>query len=201
MSRRRSNTNPGPTPQHVAYKQLTSEFYTINSKYCITWKCAQLLIELGGGSSTGASYGPKTSVSASVVQGGNDANSSLTRRLERERAITLAGDESRPPSPLPGQTGTISSSTPSWRASSHQELTQRQVVLLKELLNSADPSFIGDGEDRQPTLAIPEEPPTSVNKNWKWGDPSNSTVTLPPSESCNDLAVSRPPSSAAGNKR
>ncbi|KAF8334358.1 hypothetical protein F5887DRAFT_991430 [Amanita rubescens] len=199
VSRRRSNTNPGPTPQHVAYKQLASEFYTINSKYRITWECAELLIELGGGSSTGASYGPKTSVSAPIVQGGSD---SLTRRLGRERAITLAGDESRPPSPLPGQTGTISSSTPSWRASSRQELTQRQMVLLKELLNSADPSFIGDGEDRQPTLAIPEEhPSTSVNKDWKWGDPSNSTVTLPPSESCNGPAVSRPPSSAAGNKK
>jgi len=201
VSRRRSNTNPGPTPQHVAYKQLASEFYTINSKYRITWECAELLIELGGGSSTGASYGPKTSVSAPVVQGGSDANSSLTRRMGRERAITLAGDESKPPSPLPGQTGTISSSTPSWHASSRQELTQRQMVLLKELLNSAEPSFIGDGEDRKPTLAIPEEYPTSVNKDWKWGDPSNSTVTLPPSESCNGPVVSRPPSSAAGNKK
>ena len=154
------------------------------------------MIELGGGSSASTSYGPKTSVSAPIVQGASD---SLTRRMGRERAITLAGDESKPPSPLPGQTGTISSSTSSWRASSRQELTQRQMVLLKELLNSADPCFIGDGEENhKPTLAIPEEPPTSVNKDWKWGDPSNSTVTLPPFD---DPAVSRPPSSAAGNKK
>ena len=203
VGRKRSNTNPGPTPQHVAYKQLASEFYTINSKYRITWECAELLIELGGGSSTGASYGPKTSVSAPVVQGGNDGGSSLSRRMGRERAITLAGDESKPPSPLPGMTESpsmASSSSAAWRASAgRQELTQRQMVLLKELLNNADPFLIGD--DTQPALTIPEEPSTStsVNKDWKWGDPGNSTVTLPPSEGSGP--ISRPPSSAMANKK
>ncbi|KAF8731059.1 hypothetical protein AX14_005263 [Amanita brunnescens Koide BX004] len=205
VSRQRSNTNPGPTPQHVAYKQFASEFYTINSKYRITWECAELLIELGGGSSTTAAYRPTTSVSAPVMQGGNDGGSSLSRRAGRERAITLACDESKPPSPLPGtkslseSPSIASSSSAGWRASAgRQELTQRQMVLLKELLNSADPSFVGD--DTKPTLAIPEEPSTStsVNKDWKWGDPSNSTVTLPSEDS---VAISRPSSSAVGNKK
>ena len=203
VGRKRSNTNPGPTPQHIAYKQLASEFYTINSKYRITWECAELLIELGGGSSTAAAYGPKTSVSAPVVQGGNDGGSSLTRRMARERAITLAGDESKPPSPLPGMTSLAespsmaSSSSAAWRSpAGRQELTQRQMVLLKELLNNADPFVIADD-----ALAIQEEPSTStsVNKDWKWGDPGNSTVTLPPSEGSGP--ISRPPSSAVANKK
>ncbi|KAJ7874325.1 hypothetical protein B0H14DRAFT_2569282 [Mycena olivaceomarginata] len=36
-----------------AYKQLASAFYTINSKYRISWECTELLIELGGGQSEG----------------------------------------------------------------------------------------------------------------------------------------------------
>ena len=70
------------------------------------------------------------------------------------------------------------------------------MVLLKEILNSADPSFIGD--DIKPTFAIPEEPSTStsVNKDWKWGDPSNSAVTLLPSDDSG--AIARPSSSAVG---
>lgn len=39
-----------------------------------------------------------------------------------------------------------------WRASAgRQELTERQMVLLKEVLSSA-------GDDKKPALAIPEEP-------------------------------------------
>ena len=123
--------------------------------------------------------------------------------MGRERAITLAGDESKPPSPLPGfseSPSMASSSSAAWRASpGRQELTQRQMVLLKELLNNADPFFIGD--DTKPGLGIPEEPSTStgVNKDWKWGDPGNSTVTLPPSEGSGP--ISRPPSSAMANKK
>ncbi|KIL63035.1 hypothetical protein M378DRAFT_198963 [Amanita muscaria Koide BX008] len=195
VGRKRSNTNPGPTPdptRQLAYKQLASAFYTINSKYRITWECAELLIELGGGSSTvPGPPAPTTSVSAPVMQANGDEGSSLTRRMGRERAITLAGDESTPPSPLPGmksgfeaQNGATvaSSSSAAWRASTgRQELSQRQMILLKELLNNADSSFITSSEDVKPS--IQEERSPSVNKEWKWGDPSNSTITLPPSES------------------
>jgi len=42
------------------YKELASAFYTLNSKYRISWECAELLIELaggGGGVSTTKSWG------------------------------------------------------------------------------------------------------------------------------------------------
>jgi hypothetical protein len=62
----------------VAYKQLASAFYAINSKHRISWECSKLLIELGGGSSLlntncdALPLSPSTSISAlamsSVVQ-------------------------------------------------------------------------------------------------------------------------------------
>ena len=84
-------------PRPDSSTQRTNSPYIINSKYRIRWEYAKLLIELAGGSLTAAAYGPKTSVSAPVVQGGNDGVSSLTSRMGKERAITLAGDESKPP--------------------------------------------------------------------------------------------------------
>ncbi|KAF8625459.1 hypothetical protein AX17_006860 [Amanita inopinata Kibby_2008] len=190
--RRRSNTNPSsttPPAAQLAYKQLASTFYTINSKYRITWECAELLIELGGGSSAGGQSAPSTSVSAPAMQEHNEGSLSIAQRKGRERAITLAGDESKPASPIPGvksileQSG-VNTSSVAWRASTgRQELSQRQMILLKELLNNADSSFIN--EEYKPV--VPEEAPPSmrmnVNTEWKWGDPANSTVTLPPSES------------------
>ncbi|KAF8627957.1 hypothetical protein AX15_004168 [Amanita polypyramis BW_CC] len=210
VRRKRSNTNPDPAPapapaQHMAYKELVSAFYTINSKYRITWECAELLIELGGGSSAGPPR-PTTSVSAPTMQTGGDGGS-LAQRKGRERAITLAGNESKPPSPMPGMKSLAESSSgaaafanPSvaagWHApTSRQELSQRQMILLKELLNNADSSFIADDvkapiqEDSRPVM---------VNKEWKWGDPSNSTITLPPSESSG--AASAVPSSKPNKK-
>ncbi|KAJ7884388.1 hypothetical protein B0H14DRAFT_2564440 [Mycena olivaceomarginata] len=64
-----STDAPSPTIQQQsqqAYKQLTSAFYTINSKYRISWECAELLIELGGGGSS--SSPPRTSTSAPAMQ-------------------------------------------------------------------------------------------------------------------------------------
>ncbi|KAK2463307.1 hypothetical protein APHAL10511_004962 [Amanita phalloides] len=234
VGRRRSNTNPPPPlvpPQHLVYKQLASAFYTINSKYRMTWECAELLIELGGGSSSGGGgpAGPATSVSAPVMSQGrvggdellSSASSSWAKRKGRERAITLAGDESKPPSPLEGikmLEGSSSSAalvsptsfssgpgTVAWRASTgRQELNQRQMILLKELLNGADSNLALVDRLRPGDGGIPEEPSsssppadTSVNREWKWGDPSNSTVTLPPSE-CSGGGAGTRPSSMAG---
>ncbi|PFH46288.1 hypothetical protein AMATHDRAFT_51142 [Amanita thiersii Skay4041] len=205
--RRRSNTNPGPGPeQQFAYKQLASSFYTINSKYRITWECAELLIELGGGSSAA----PPTSVSAPLMI--QERDNGVTPRKGRERAITLAGDESKVSSgAITGAKGDLDmeavggsgagsgAASLSRRASSaaggRNELNQRQMILLKELLNSADSSFIHH-DDTKPGM-LEEQPRcasshshtqghspnhTNANKDWRWGDPTNSTVTLPPSE-------------------
>jgi serine/arginine repetitive matrix protein 2 len=215
----------------LAYKQLVSAFYTINSKYRISWECAELLIELGGTSSAasaapssssgGISSPPSTSVSAPVMGAGLHLNLNLNLHLNligkkgsggRERAITLAGDKSKPSSPVPGATpsspvgattatataGPPLASPPSlaWRASTgRHDLSHRQLVLLREMLHKADNSPPAGGS------SIPEEQPQqlntnvqhrqttmsptslNVNKDWRWGDAMNSTVTLPSEES------------------
>ncbi|KAJ6537703.1 hypothetical protein B0H19DRAFT_1180693 [Mycena capillaripes] len=209
FKRHRSNTSssnngaPSPTTQQQsqqqAYKQLASAFYTINSKYRISWECAELLIELGGGGS--ASPPPSTSTSAPAMQsvGGSDG---LHRGKSkgRERAITLQDDATVAPSPGPLQTtasvGAIPSppmaSPPSnlaWRASTgRNDLSQRQLLLLKEMLNSAP----GGPDEASFAEDIPEEVAAAVgvtgsthtvNREWRWGDAMNSTVTLPSEES------------------
>ncbi|KAG6864925.1 hypothetical protein C0991_006346 [Blastosporella zonata] len=202
MSRHRSNTNPPPpsastvslaqnlvlsppplsapaASAHLAYKQLASSYYTIRSKYRISWECAELLIELGSGN-TASDRGPITSVSVPVMP------MSAANKTGRERAITLGGEDSKPPTPVPGQMPSSSVSSPGvgmnaksgWRASTGKhDLSQRQLVLLKEILNGGD----GSGAEE---ASIPEEVVGPVNREWRWGkDPMSSTVTLPSEDS------------------
>jgi len=211
--RPRSNTNqsaPQPetdpcsptTPAQVSYNELASAFYVINSKYRITWECAELLIELGAGNATGNPNenfaSPIASASAPIASCG------------RERAITLAGDESKPTQPslvasysAPGLTNadhdplvsngpSVASPSTSWRTSTgRHDLSQRQLVLLREMLNNthahtdsirpkpqtdtsiSEISAMTSHSQTQPRLYV------AVNDEWKWGDPKNSTVTLP----------------------
>ncbi|TFK35721.1 hypothetical protein BDQ12DRAFT_706594 [Crucibulum laeve] len=184
--RTRSNTNPGPPPPtapQLAYKELASAFYTINSKYRISWECAELLIELGSGSGGVSTSPPPSSASGppSVIGDGSV-------KKGRERAITLAGDESKPPTPTPGAAssspGPSTAPSPpfasppslSWRASTgRHDLSHRQLVLLREMLNNADSSLMDEAN-----ISIPEESTTSlhIQRDWRWGDPMSSTVTL-----------------------
>ena len=111
----------------------------------------------------------------------------------RERAITLAGDESKPSSPVPGATpssplgpgagaGTATAtatvgpplaSPPSlaWRASTgRHDLSHRQLVLLREMLHKADSDSASLRADNNSLPAgdssIPEEqPPLNANVN------------------------------------
>ena len=167
-SRPRSNTSP--LPSQKPSKHLTTMFEAINSKYRISWECAELLIELGGGHSSSETP-PPTSVSAPAMHSRRGSMDST--RKKRGRAITLTGEGSKPPILL-----TSSFSTPrdlSWRASTgRHDLTQRQLVLLREILDRSEPTFPGE-------LPIPEEFP--LNREWRWGEPTSSTVTLLSEES------------------
>ena len=131
---------------------------------------------------------------------------SITTKRSRERAITLGGDESPqspvPSSSLPGtsvdhDTASVSYGPPlasppsmSWRASTgRHDLSQRQLVLLQEMLHNtnahANVSNDTDGPPPQAANVLPEELPhlsvrhTAINKDWRWGAAGNSTVTLP----------------------
>ncbi|RDB27691.1 hypothetical protein Hypma_003251 [Hypsizygus marmoreus] len=235
MSRNRSNTNPSsspptsnsnnsipltstpfssiPIPMHpnpqLAYKQLASAFYTINSKYRISWECAELLIELGNGS---GSSKVASSTSAPAIQSSGPDGARKISGSGRERAVTLAGDESKPPTPTPGVMGSTGSvrgpsppiasppSTSSWRASTgRHDLNTRQLGLLREMLNHGDsmstfvseefhhPHHFGAVGGAGMSGSIPEESAfpalLNVNRDWRWGDAMSSTVTLPSEES------------------
>ncbi|KAJ7304614.1 hypothetical protein DFH08DRAFT_903084 [Mycena albidolilacea] len=205
FKRHRSNTSTsGSSPtvqqqtQQQAYKQLASAFYTINSKYRISWECAELLIELGGG---GTSSPPSTSTSAPAMQqsavGGSDGLKGA-KKSKRERAITLQEDAKAPPAPGPVATTASLGTVPSpplasppgnlaWRASTgRNDLSTRQLLLLKEMLNPTpggpDESFVEDIPEEM-VAAMAAGSTATVNREWRWGDAMNSTVTLPSEES------------------
>ena len=182
-SRLRSHTSPpsntsssGPNT-FAEHKHIVATLHAITVKYKISWECAELLIELGGGTPSPSSppaSGPSSSLSAPTVS----MQAELDRRNNRERAVTLSGEESKPPpvTLMSGATTSPSTSGPpnvSWRASTgRHDLSQRQLVLLRDMLNSSEPP-----PDDAPSL---EE---NVNRNWRWGDGMSSTVTLPSEES------------------
>ncbi|KAI0668022.1 hypothetical protein C8Q78DRAFT_980460 [Trametes maxima] len=182
--RTRSNTNPAanPTPSR---NQLNAAFLNIEAKYRLSWECAELLIDLGGGGNGGGSAtspapsSAPTSPPPTSSQSAPAVPTTADGRKSRERAITLAGDEQKPviTPPLHHAVSPPLASPPShWRASTgRHDLSQRQLLLLREMLNNPDPSATMSFEP-----GIPEE---DVNRNWRWGDAMNSTVTLPSEES------------------
>lgn len=164
-SRLRSNTEPKSS--FSGHKHLAATLNTITAKYKIPWECAELLIELGGGAPSPASPLP-TTVSAQAAQ------SDIDLRKSRERAVTLSGEGSGLPSGFVASAATGQSNL-SWRSSSgRHDLTQRQLILLRDILNSTDGVLPDDA-------LIPEE--TRVNQQWRWGDAMSSTVTLPSEDS------------------
>ncbi|KAI0752504.1 hypothetical protein C8Q80DRAFT_1217086 [Daedaleopsis nitida] len=172
-SRSRANTNPA-TNSGLSRSQLNTAFLSIEAKYRLSWECAELLIDLAGGGANQPSSPPPSSQSAPVVP------TVIDGRKSRERAITLAGDEPKPivnPSTHGPTSPPLASPPPSqWRASTgRHDLSQRQLMLLREMLNNPDPSVTMSMEPN-----IPEE---DINRNWRWGDAMNSTITLPSEES------------------
>ena len=103
---------------------------------------------------------------------------SINGRRSRERAITLAGDEATPPFSMAFSGSSVSSPPAEWRASTgRNDLSQRQLWLLRDMLKKSDssPTMLAN-------LQIPEEG-TAVNRTWRWGEATSSTITLPSEES------------------
>lgn len=207
----------------ITYNELASAFDTINSKYRITWECADLLIELGSGGANGnanddVSSLPITSQFASAHAPGMPE--SLGTNCGREEALTFVDEEStltRPPLvasySVPGSTSAdrdssvspasssalASAPSMSWRTSTgRHDLSHRQLILLREMLNNAHAhaDVAADTDDVGSNSQVVASTPKSVlmsqshpqqlhvvNKEWKWGDPKNSTVTLPSEDS------------------
>ena len=244
------------TASQEAYNRFVEAFWSINYKYKVSWECAELLIELGSGSvgadgdGVGVVSAPTsaatTSVSAPAIQQHltGTGEGTIFNLKGRERAITLAGDESKqsttpplsptahyepenycqslPPSAIvstgsnsmsvgvetcdatsnggPPLTSPLTSqSSTSWRASTgRHDLSQRQLVLLREMMsNNGDASIVGafdnegglhpppanfpilaeEGVELRPSM-YPSPYSQFVNRDWKWGDARNSTISF-----------------------
>lgn len=156
-SRARSHTSPQPTNDH---RTLAIGFQRIDAKYAIAWECADLLIELGTGQATDpvATAAPSQNSSS---QGTGVARSGSWRGKNRERAVTLAGDEGKPDLPTAVVNGPPPKSpgndkpppNVSWRASTgRHDLGHRQLYLLKEMLSNTDSGMTGAHLDISPEL-------------------------------------------------
>lgn len=169
--RARSSTNPqssksSASRQAAEYLEISTTYHAIDAKYRISWECAELLIELGGGT--------PVSPPPAMASLQTDHPHILDGRKSRERAITLAGDEAKPQ--IHGTIGSptsaaSSSASAQWRASTgRHDLSQRQLILLRDMLNNAESSA---------TMTTESNLPPDVNRAWHWGDGMSSTITLP----------------------
>lgn len=200
-SRSRSNTStPMPTAQSD-YKRLASSFYTINSKYRIAWECAELLVELGTGSSQAANAAPSTPPASTSVPTMPHINTAGLSD-KRLRAITLTGEDSPSTATPTGPSPPIASPPDlGWRASTgRHDLSQRQLTLLREMLNVPDEPAVVE-EPIAASMPVSDEAmrsTNSVNHGWSWGEPMESRVTLQSEDSAGKAEGSSKPKKRMG---
>jgi hypothetical protein len=166
-SRRRSNTNPLPAPQH-APKPISIAFSVIDAKYKISWECAELLIELGG---TGSTSAPSSNASSPVAR---QSPSLGERAPSRGSAVTPADGESHSQtlSTPSGQHPPHCATPTETRTGSNgrREFSHRQLMLLREMLECN--IVHGDGH-------LSSEMKGAIDRDWRWNDAMNSSFTLP----------------------
>ena len=114
-----------------------------------------MLIELSGGNTSASLSNADTTIQRSQPSAGHvQRNVSGSSRKSRECAITLAGDEGKPPVLNLPTTGTNLACRVSTR---RDDLSHHQLAILREMLNNPDG-----------TLRIPED--AVVNRSWRWVD-------------------------------
>jgi hypothetical protein len=184
--RRRSRSNATTMPPSAQIRTITTSMTELQSKFAITWECAQLLIELGGGTTVPSisKVQSKSSLASKVFPTSNSAPPEMNSigRRGRERAITLGGDEQKPALPETEPKSNTMPATPrhsgDWSdTSGKDDLNSRQLLLLREMLNHPD----ADGAP-QSVLERLRVMDSQVNRDWSWGGPMGSTVMLPLSD-------------------
>ena len=159
----RSRSNTNPlTIPNKSNKQIAAAFLAIDSNYKLCWECAELLIELGGSSIP-------TSVSAPLGTNDHEWATTLPRNEERALAQLRSADLSNESENVP---------------IGGNDLSGRQLGLLREMLESS----IVDAEvnDSEVNGIGP------IDREWRWGDATNSTLTFPSDSSQAELpAVER----------
>ncbi|CCO35820.1 hypothetical protein BN14_09940 [Rhizoctonia solani AG-1 IB] len=107
--------------------RVTDKLNTIDDRYSLWWECADILVELGGGSSGNNRDG-------SDKPSGTEESSKNGSTKSRERAITLAGNQAAPavePQAKKDQ----------WYKD-RGELSPRQLQILREMLSTPNPSLL-----------------------------------------------------------
>jgi hypothetical protein len=186
--RRRSRSNATTMPPSAKIRTITTSVTELQSRFTITWECAELLIELGGGSTVTSKISKvqsKSSLASRVFPTSSSAPPEMTSgigRRGRERAITLGGDEQKPTLPENEQKANTMPATPrdsgDWSSTSGKnDLNARQLLLLREMLSHPDVD-----DNPQSVLERLRALDSQVNRDWRWGGPMGSTITLPPGD-------------------
>jgi len=185
--RRRSRSNATTMPPSAQIRTITTSMAELQCKFAITWECAELLIELSGSTvpSRISKVQSKSSLSSKVFPASNSAPPEMMNsigRRGRERAITLGGDEQKPALPENEQKSNTMPGTPrhsgDWSSTSGKnDLNSRQLLLLREMLSYPDTD-----DNPQSVLERLHVLDSQVNRDWSWGGPMGSTITLPPSD-------------------
>lgn len=186
-SRRRSRSNATTMPPSAQIRTITASMTQLRSKFAITWECAELLIELGGSTvpSRISKVQSKSSLASKVFPTSSSAPPEIMNsigRKGRERAITLGGDEQKPTLPANEQKADTMPTTPrhsgDWGDTpGKNDLSSRQLLLLREMLSHPDAE-----DNPQSVLERLRVLDSQVNRDWGWGGPMGSTITLPPSD-------------------
>lgn len=186
-----------------ASQDISRELVRLEHEYGIWWECAELLIELGGGSGVAgaASYPNLATLSTSTVDTPAAEDPLKPNSTEEQpilKKITHVSSMSEPGSLFEqALSSTLNSKGPpqaspphlsQWRASTgRHDLSARQLRLLRDMLNTPDPASLahaagpygyGAGYPHPHLSTTAEAPP------WVTWNPS--TVTLPSEESSAD---------------
>ena len=186
--RRRSRSNATTMPPSARIRTITNSMAELQSKFVTTWECAELLIELGGGSTVPSRISKvqsKSSLASKVFPTSNSAPPEMMNSIGRggrERAITLGGDEQKPALPENELKSNTMPATPrhsgDWsNTSGKNDLNSRQLLLLREMLSHPDVD-----DNPRSVLERLRVLDSQVNRDWSWGGPMGSTITLPPSD-------------------
>lgn len=204
--RRRSRSNATTMPPSAQIRAITTSMIEMRSKFAITWECAELLIELGGSTvpSRISKVQSKSSLISKPFPTSNSAPPELMSsigRKGRERAITLGGDEQKPAMPASEPKADTMPTTPrhsgDWNnTSGKNDLNSRQLLLLREMLSHPDPN-----DSPQSVLERLRVLDSQVNRDWGWGGPMGSTITLPPSDGSSHHYGAATPSDRSPTKK
>ncbi|KAF8521903.1 hypothetical protein BU17DRAFT_45360 [Hysterangium stoloniferum] len=199
-----------PTKAHASRSfsrssnDLNRELARLEQDYGIWWECAELLVELGGGTTT-ANAGIVTASNPNLSTHSSSSALALNIQAQAEESMPRAGNHT-PSMSDPGsifESAAANGKTPGppqasppnpmqWRASTgRHDLSARQLRLLKDMLNTPDPATLADTaaayDSSCPPSAFPY--PSAGVEGQPWAAWNPSMLTLPSEESSADLDV------------